>query len=72
MDAAKRERLEEAGFRVGTVADFLGLTPEEAEMVERKVALNASSMMRGELADRTHPAASGDPGATAPDPETGG
>ncbi len=40
MDTAKRERLEEAGFRVGTVAEFLGLTPEENELVEIKVALS--------------------------------
>ena len=71
MDRAKRERLEQAGFRVGTAADFLGLTPEETEMVEIKVARNASITTRDDLADRTHPAASGDSGATAPDPETG-
>lgn len=40
MDTAKRERLEKAGFRVGTVAEFLGLTPEENELVEIKVALS--------------------------------
>jgi hypothetical protein len=38
MDKAKRERLERAGFRVGTVAEFLGLTPEESELVESQVA----------------------------------
>lgn len=42
MDTARRERLEEAGFRVSTVADFLGLTPEENEMVEIRVALSAA------------------------------
>ncbi len=51
MDAAKRERLEQAGFRVGTVADFLDLTPEENELVESKVALSAADTTRGELAD---------------------
>ena len=40
MDTSKRERLEKAGFRVGTVAEFLGLTPEENELVEIKVALS--------------------------------
>jgi len=39
MDTSKREYLEQAGFRVGTVAEFLGLTPEENELVEIKVAL---------------------------------
>lgn len=42
MDTSQRERLEEAGFRVGTVADFLNLTPEESELVEREVALSAA------------------------------
>ena len=42
MDTAKRERLEKAGFRVGTVAEFLGLTPEESELVEIKVALTSA------------------------------
>ena len=51
MDTSKRERLEEAGFRVGTVADFLGLMAEESEMVEIKVALNALSMTRDESDD---------------------
>ena len=43
MDKAKRERLEEAGFRVGTVADFLGLTPGEKELVEIRVALTSGA-----------------------------
>ncbi len=48
MDKAKRERLEQAAFRVGTVADFLGLTPEESDLVEIKVALtSALKMPRG-------------------------
>ena len=40
MDAAKRKRLEEAGFRVGSVADFLELTQEQNALVEVKVALS--------------------------------
>lgn len=39
MDAEKKSRLEAAGFRVGTVAEFLELTPEENEMLETRVAL---------------------------------
>lgn len=46
MDTAKRERLEKAGFRVGTVAEFLGLTPEENELVEIKVALSRALKQR--------------------------
>lgn len=39
MSAAKRKRLEAAGFHETTVAEFLGLTPEEEAIVEVKVAL---------------------------------
>ncbi len=42
MDTAKRKRLEEAGFKVSTVADFLGLTPDQSELVEIKVALTSA------------------------------
>ena len=51
MDTTKRERLEQVGFRVGTVAEFLGLTLEESEMVETRVALNEADVTRDELAD---------------------
>jgi len=40
MDAAKRARLEAQGWSVGSAADFLALTPEEAALVEMKVALS--------------------------------
>lgn len=40
MDAAKRQRLEAAGWSVGTAADFLGMLPEEAAFVELKLALS--------------------------------
>ena len=40
MDAEKKERLEKAGFKVGSVAEFLGLTPEEQEQVENMVFIN--------------------------------
>jgi ribosome-binding protein aMBF1 (putative translation factor) len=39
MKRSKRERLEAAGWRVGTAAEFLGLTKEEAAFVEMKLAL---------------------------------
>jgi hypothetical protein len=39
MEKAKRKRLEAKGWRVGTAAEFLGLTPEESAYVELKVAL---------------------------------
>ncbi len=42
MDRAKKERLESKGWKVGTVSDFLGLTPEETILVEIKLALSQS------------------------------
>jgi DNA-binding XRE family transcriptional regulator len=42
MDNAKRERLEKAGWRVGTVQEFLGLTDEEAAYIELKANLRAA------------------------------
>ena len=46
MDTAKQQRLEAAGFRVGSVAEFLELTPEESELVEIKVALSQALKQR--------------------------
>ncbi len=39
MDEAKQRKLEAAGLRVGDVPDFLGLSPDEAQLVEVKLAL---------------------------------
>ena len=39
MDKAKRNRLEAKGWKVGSAADFLGLTPEEEALIEIKLAL---------------------------------
>ena len=44
MDALKRKRLEGAGFKVGSVRDFLGLTDPESMYVEVK------AMLAGEFA----------------------
>ena len=46
MDEAKRKRLEAAGFTVGTVAEFLNLSPAENDFVEIKVALSAALKYR--------------------------
>lgn len=53
MDTARQERLEleEAGFRVGTVAGFFGLTPEEDEFVEIKVTLSRALKRRRSKSD---------------------
>jgi DNA-binding XRE family transcriptional regulator len=42
MDRAKRERLEAKGWRVGTISEFLELTPEETILIEIKLALSRS------------------------------
>lgn len=39
MKAEKRRRLENAGWRVGDAKDFLGLSDDEAQFVEIKLAL---------------------------------
>ena len=40
MNKNKRERLRRAGWTVGSVADFLGLTEAEAALVELKLTLS--------------------------------
>ncbi len=42
MEKRKRGRLESKGWRVGTVEEFLELSPEEAAYVELKLALSHS------------------------------
>lgn len=40
MDKAKIKRLEKKGWKVGDAYEFLGLTPEEKEYVEIRLALS--------------------------------
>jgi DNA-binding XRE family transcriptional regulator len=40
MEEAKRARLEAKGWKVGTVAEFLDLTPEEATVIEMRLNLS--------------------------------
>ncbi|MFB2769842.1 helix-turn-helix domain-containing protein [Pelatocladus sp. BLCC-F211] len=42
MDDAKRERLEAKGWKVGTVTEFLELSPEETALIDIKLALSQS------------------------------
>ena len=42
MDEKKRQLLEQKGWKVGSSAEFLGLTPEEANYIELKLALGES------------------------------
>ena len=39
MDSRKRKRLEATGWKVGSVKEFLGLSEEEATLVELKLSL---------------------------------
>ena len=62
MKTTKRQKLESAGWTVGSTADFLGLSPEEAALVEMKLALSQTlrswrtkkRMTQGELAKQLH------------------
>jgi DNA-binding XRE family transcriptional regulator len=61
MEEAKRKRLEEKGWEVGTVSQFLDLTPEETALIEIKLALShhlkerrQQSMTQTELAAKLH------------------
>ncbi len=42
MEPTKRQKLEAAGWKVSTVADFLDLSPEEMEMIEIRLSLSKS------------------------------
>lgn len=48
MDKTKQKRLEARGWRVGTAETFLGLSPEEATLVEMKVNLSQALRARRE------------------------
>lgn len=39
MDEEKKKRLEERGWKVGTVKEFLDLTPDEEAYIEMRLAL---------------------------------
>ena len=39
MKKVKKDRLEAAGWRVGSTADFLRLSPDEVAFIEMKLAL---------------------------------
>ena len=53
MDAKKRRQLQAAGWQVGTVQEFLGLSDVESELVEMRVALGTGLRARRELAKLT-------------------
>lgn len=46
MDARKRKRLQSKGWKVSSAAEFLGLSPEEATLVEIRLALSRALRQR--------------------------
>ncbi|MEO5618774.1 MAG: helix-turn-helix transcriptional regulator [Candidatus Eisenbacteria bacterium] len=46
MNSVKRKKLEAAGWKIGSAGDFLGLSSEEAQVVEMKLALSESLRRR--------------------------
>jgi ribosome-binding protein aMBF1 (putative translation factor) len=40
MKASKQAQLEKAGWKIGSAADFLGLTKEESTYIEMKISLS--------------------------------
>jgi predicted XRE-type DNA-binding protein len=61
MDQATREQLAKKGWQVSTVSDFLDLSPEEATLIEIKLALSRAlkerrqqNMTQAELAEKMH------------------
>jgi transcriptional regulator with XRE-family HTH domain len=51
VNRAERKRHEEAGWQVGSVADFLGLTEEEAVYIDLRVRLAAALKARRRAAN---------------------
>ncbi|WOD41550.1 helix-turn-helix transcriptional regulator [Nodosilinea sp. E11] len=61
MDQSARDRLTKQGWQVGTVSDFLDLSPEETILIEIKLALSRAlkerrqqRMTQAELAEKMH------------------
>ena len=56
MDEQKRRRLEAAGWTVGSVEDFLGLSPDELAYIDMSLALSRLLKERREQARISHQA----------------
>jgi len=53
MDKTRKQRLENKGWKIGRVDQFLGLTPEEAAYIELKLALAEHVKVRREKKNLT-------------------
>ena len=51
MEKPKRRRLEGAGWKVGSAGEFLGLSEEEAALVEEKLGLGDVASGRADARD---------------------
>lgn len=51
MDRSKKERLQKRGWKTGTAAEFLQLSPQEERYVELKVALSQCLKRRRRQSD---------------------
>ena len=51
MDKYKKQKLEEAGWKCGTVEEFLELTPEESALIESKLQLDRALTERRKAKD---------------------
>jgi len=53
MDKKKKEALESKGYKVGSVEEFLGLSAEESEYIELKLALSDALTKRRKKSNLT-------------------
>jgi predicted XRE-type DNA-binding protein len=53
MDTKKKKVLESKGYKVGTVEEFLGLSSEELEYIELKLALSEALIKRRKKSNLT-------------------
>ena len=53
MKKTKKEKLKKAGWKVGSTAEFLDLSPEEAAFIEMKIALAQDLRRRREMKNLT-------------------
>ena len=49
MNSAKKKRLEAGGWKVGSAAEFLSLSSEEAAYIELKLALSKAAQIQKDL-----------------------
>lgn len=53
MDKKKKKALEAKGYKVGSVGEFLGLSKEESEYIELKLALSQALVKRRKRSNLT-------------------